>query len=110
VPGDGTVTPPLADAWRAILLRQPRWRAEAEVRASSETGDWPADVLAELGSAEPGQVTIDLASVDARPRAGSAAPLALELRDGSDGPPLAEALSRLPAFALIGRRYRRTAA
>ena len=32
-PGDGHVTPGVAAGWRAILLRQPRWRAEAEVRA-----------------------------------------------------------------------------
>ena len=35
-PGDGRVTPDIADAWRAILLRQPHWRAEAELRAEYE--------------------------------------------------------------------------
>ena len=106
-PGDGTVTPAVGGVWRAVLLRQPRWRSEAEVRADTESGDWPADVLARLGNAEPGAVTIDLAGVDARPAAGSDPPLVLELRDGSAGPPLSEALARLPAYALIGRRYRR---
>jgi len=28
-PGDGTVAPAVADAWRGILLRRPRWRSEA---------------------------------------------------------------------------------
>ena len=56
----------IADAWRSTS-----WRAEVprEVRSASETGDWPADVLAKLGDGEPGRV-IDLAVVDARPRAG----------------------------------------
>ena len=40
-PGDGRVPAELADAWRAILLRQPTWRAEAEVRAEYEAGDRP---------------------------------------------------------------------
>ena len=31
-PGDGTVTRDVADGWRAILLRRPRWRGEHEVR------------------------------------------------------------------------------
>ena len=28
-PGDGTVTPAVAEGWRAILLRRPRWRVRA---------------------------------------------------------------------------------
>jgi HD superfamily phosphohydrolase len=55
VPGDGTVTGAVADGWRAILLRRPRWHAEREVRAESATGDWPSDLLAELGQAEDGR-------------------------------------------------------
>ena len=37
-PGDGTVTDALAEVWRGILLRRPRWRSEAEVRAEYEPG------------------------------------------------------------------------
>ena len=107
-PGDGTVTREVADGWRAILLRRPRWRAEHEVRAESETGDWPPALLAELGEAEPGRVVIDLTGVDARPGAGRPASLAIERRDGGPGPALGDALARLPAWFLVGRRYRRT--
>ena len=106
-PGDGTVTPAVADGWRAILLRRPRWRSEHEVRLESPTGDWPADAVAQLGVAEPGRVVIDLIGVDARPGAGRPDTLAIERRDGSPGPSLAEALGRLPAWLLIGRRFRR---
>ena len=108
VAGDGCVTPSVADGWRAILLRRPRWRAEREVSTDSETADWPADLLAELGSPEPGRVVVDLTGVDARPGAGKPPTLAIERRDGEPGPPLDEALSRVPAWSLIGRRYRRT--
>src|SRR6187397_1996046 len=52
-PGDGTVTASVADAWRAILLRRPRWRLEREVHAETETPDWPPALLADLGPAEP---------------------------------------------------------
>jgi uncharacterized protein len=107
VPGDGTVTREIGDAWRGILLRRPRWRAEKELRAETEDGDWPAALVKELGPDEPGRVRVDLARVDARPGIGVAAPLALELRDGSPGPTLAEALGRLPGYAHVGRRYRR---
>jgi HD superfamily phosphohydrolase len=105
--GDGTVTREVADAWRAILLRRPRWRAEREVRAQSETGEWPAGVLAELGGPVPGTVAIDLTGVDARPGAAKPPTLSIERRDGGDPPSLADALGRLPAWLLIGRRYRR---
>ena len=108
VDGDGTVTPAIAEAWRAILLRQPRWRAEAEIRAEYESGSPPEEVVAALGSAEPGSVAIDLAVVDARPADATATDslLAVEARDGSSLS-LARSLGRLPAYALIGRRYRR---
>jgi HD superfamily phosphohydrolase len=108
-PGDGTVTPAVADGWRAILLRRPRWRSEHEIRLESPTSDWPADAVAQLGVAEPGRVVIDLIGVDARPGAGRPDALAIERRDGSSGPTLAEALGRLPAWLLIGRRFRRGA-
>ncbi len=111
-PGDARVSGAVAATWRAILLRRPNWRAEAEVRAQYEAGDEPAALIASLGTAEPGIVAIDLAIVDARPADGSGvgateSRLAIESRDGSAGPALAEALRRLPAYALIGRRYRR---
>jgi hypothetical protein len=49
-------------------------------------------------------VAIDLAIVDARPAGDDR--LAVEGRDGS-AIPLTQALARVPAFALVGRRYRR---
>lgn len=109
-PGDHHVPGDVAATWRAILLRRPSWRAEAEVRAEYEAGAQPVDLIASLGLPEPGRVAIDLAIVDARPAdvpAGEAPRLAIEMRDGSTGPTLAEALGRLPGYALIGRRYRR---
>jgi hypothetical protein len=107
-PGDGTVTRPVAEAWQAILLRQPTWRAEAEIRAEYEVGERPETLVASLGPAEPGRVAIDLAEVDARPSdaASTDGLLALEMRDGSSAS-LAAALASIPAYWLIGRRYRR---
>jgi hypothetical protein len=108
-PGDGRVTSAVAEAWRAILLRRPRWRAEAEMRAQYEEGGFPAELVAALGDPEPGRVAIDLAIVDARPADATATDLllAIEARDGTTELPLSRALARLPAWALIGRRYRR---
>jgi hypothetical protein len=103
--GGGRVSRPVADGWRGILLRRPGWRAEAEMRASYEAGAEPEAEIARLGRPEPGRVAIDLAIVDARP--ASDRRLAIEGRDGEDIP-LTEALERVPAYALIGRRYRRT--
>ena len=108
VPGDGCVTPDIADAWRAILLRHPRWHAEREVHAEQDTPDWPAALLAELGAPESGRVVVDLVGVDARPGAGAPDRLAIERRDGGVGPSLEAALGRVPAWSLVGRRYRRT--
>ena len=71
------------------------------------TPDWPPALLAELGDEEPGRVLLDLTGVDARPGAGKAPTLAIERRDGGPGPSLDEALARLPAWSLVGRRYRR---
>ena len=109
-PGDRLVSRAIADAWRSILLRRPHWRSEAEVRAEYEAGQEPQRLIASLGQPEPGHVAIDLAIVDARPTesAGAEPRLAIEMRDGAPGPSLAEALGRLPGYALIGRRYRRT--
>ena len=108
--GDGQVQPAVAEAWRAILLRQPSWRAEAEIRAEYEAGEMPEAAIATLGAAEPGVVAIDLAVVDARPADATATDslLAVEARDGSPMS-LARSLGRLPAYALIARRYRRLA-
>jgi len=108
--GDHCVPVAVAETWRAILLRRPNWRAEAEIRAEYEAGHQPAGLIAGLGTAEPGRVAIDLAVVDARPAdvaRGEPPRLALEMRDGSPAPSLAEVLGRLPGYALIGRRYRR---
>jgi hypothetical protein len=108
-PGSGRVTPAVAEAWRAVLLRRPRWRLEQELRASYES-ERPEELIASLGVAEPGRVAIDLATVDARPGSnGAAPPLWIEARDGVTEIRLADALSRLPAYALIARRYRRSA-
>jgi HD superfamily phosphohydrolase len=108
VPGDSTVTRDVADAWRAILLRRPTWRSEAEIRAEYEAGGRPDALIASLGAAEPGRVAIDLAEVDARPAdaASTDGLLALETRDGG-APSLSAALASIPAYWLIGRRYRR---
>jgi HD superfamily phosphohydrolase len=106
-PGDGTVTGPVGEAWRAILLRRPTWRSEAEIRAEYEAGDRPEPLIASLGVPEPGRVAIDLAEVDARPDATSTdSLLALEMRDGTSAS-LSSALASIPAYWLIGRRYRR---
>jgi hypothetical protein len=104
------VTPDVAAAWRLILLRRPRWRVEAEFRAEYEAGERPEARIAGLGHDEPGRVAIDLAEVDARPADASAtdALLSIEGRSGEPAPPLSSWLGRLPAFALIARRYRRS--
>ena len=107
-PGSGRVTPAVAEAWRAVLLRRPRWRLEQELRASYES-ERPEALIASLGTAEPGRVAVDLATVDARPGSNaSAPPLWIEARDGVTEIRLADALSRLPAYALIARRFRRS--
>jgi len=107
-PGDGTVTADVADGWRAILLRRPTWRVEAEIRAEYEAGGRPEALVASLGRAVPGHVSIDLAEVDARPADAAATDglLALENRDGA-AVPVSAALASIPAYWLIGRRYRR---
>jgi HD superfamily phosphohydrolase len=104
-PGDGRVSHDVADAWRRILLRRPSWRSDAEVRVPYDAGAFPSEQVATLGAEEPGRTAIDLAIVDARPSVGDA--LAIEARDGR---PVAldEALARIPPYALIARRYRRT--
>ena len=106
-PGDGRVSRAVADGWRGILLRRPRWRAEAEVRAAYEEGEFPAAEVETLGVTEPGRVAIDRAAVDARMSdAVAAGLLVVEGRDGSVVP-LSRAIPRVPGWALIARRYRR---
>jgi hypothetical protein len=109
-PGSGRVTKVVAEGWRAILLRQLRWHSEAEVRAEYEEGAFPEARVAALGATEAGRVAIDLAIVDARPADATATDslLAIESRDGTTRVRLSDALARLPAYALIARRYRRT--
>jgi HD superfamily phosphohydrolase len=109
-PGSGRVSRAVAETWRGILLRRPRWRAEREIRLEYEEGHLPVAEIASLGAPEPGRVAIDLATVDARPPDATATDslLAVEARDGESAIRLSDALGRLPAFALIGRRYRRS--
>ena len=84
----------------------PRPRSGPSTRPAGD----PDAEIASLGAAEPGQVAIDLAVVDARPADATATDslLAVETRDGS-AMSLAASLGRLPAYALIARRYRRLA-
>ncbi len=107
--GDGRVTPVVAEGWRAILLRRPRWRVEAEVRVEYEDAAEAAPALATLGTVIPGEAQIDLAVVDARPVDPALDPPHLALEPRTDGPPLTleRALARLPRYALIARRFRR---
>jgi uncharacterized protein len=109
-PGDGRVGRDVADAWRRILLRRPSWRSDAELRVTYERGAFPEAEVAALGpeTSGPGasaRTAVDLATVDARPSVGDV--LAIEARDGR-AVPLAEALARIPDYALIARRYRQT--
>jgi len=108
-PGDARVDRTIAEAWRAILLRQPTWRSDAEIRAEYDEGGRPDERIATLGPPEPGRVAIDLALVDARPSddATTDGLLSLESRGGG-ALSLAAALSSIPAYWLIARRYRRT--
>ncbi len=106
-PGDGRVEAAIADGWRGILLRRPRWHVDGEVRAEYEAGGFPQEVVDRLGGGDPGRFAIDLAAVDARlPDAEAARKLVIERRDGSH-PVLSAALPRIPGYALVARRYRR---
>jgi HD superfamily phosphohydrolase len=107
--GDGTVTPEVGALWRNVLFRRPTWRAEMEVRAEYEPDGFPTALVATLGEPVPGEVEIDLAIVDARPADATEtdALLSVEGRGGLPAGPVSRALARLPAYALIGRRFRR---
>jgi hypothetical protein len=100
------VTESVAEGWRGVLLRRPRWRAEREVRRTSDDGTWPPDALAELGPGDGDGIALDLVALDGRPARPDDL-LAIEARDGSPGPTVAGALGRIPAWILVGRRYRR---
>jgi hypothetical protein len=108
-PGDGQVEPTVGRIWERILLRRPRWRAEREVRLTYGPEGLPPDALASLGEPDGDRVVIDRAPVDALPPdpVGANRLLVLEGRDGRPGPPISVALARLPAYALVARRYRR---
>jgi hypothetical protein len=108
-PGDGRVPAAIAEGWRGILLRRPRWRVEAELRTSYEEGAFPDADVAGLGREEAGRVAIDLATVDARMSDAAAARLLTIEGRGGGSMPLSRAIPRVPGYALIARRYRRTA-
>ena len=77
-------------------------------RAEYEAGEQPEALIATLGRPEPDRVAIDLAVVDARPSDATATDrlLGLEGRDGQSMS-LAAALASVPAYWLVGRRYRK---
>ena len=94
--------------------RQHRYQRRAREEAAHGPGGVRRLLLigAEAGEleseTEAGRVAIDVAVVDARPADATATDslLALEARDGS-ALSIARALGRLPAYAMIARRYRR---
>jgi HD superfamily phosphohydrolase len=108
-PKDGTVTPEVAEAWRAILFRNPRWHLEEEIRADYETPTVPQSLLDQLGPAIPGEVEIDLGLCDPRHVEGDAADqlLAIEGHDGRAAIPISTLLLKLPLLSVVARRYRR---
>ncbi len=116
-PGDGCVTPGVADLWKGILLRRPSWHAVREVRRDSRAGAARELVEAELRAAlgvaaaeDAGRYRFDLADADARPQNPLlvAGRLVVARRDGSlDAAPLSELLERLPAVVTVGRAYER---
>jgi hypothetical protein len=112
-PGDGTVIPEVGDLWRAILLRQPRWHMEREIRRAYEAADRAGGLAAaerELGPTDDGRSAVDLAEIDARPSGATTADDLLKIvrRDGEPSTPLSELLLRLPAYAVVARRYVRS--
>jgi hypothetical protein len=125
-PGSGCVTPEVGALWRGILLRNPTWRAIAEVRRDSRFGGTREDAEAELrasaeaylasvgtgqGSAAP-VVRFDLAEADGRPQNPLHAhgSLIIARRDGTLDPALLDdLLQRLPAVVVTGRAYVRNA-
>ena len=112
-PGNQLVPRSIADAWRSILLRRPNWRSEAEVRAEYEAGARAAgaDRRASAGPSPGGSPSTWRSSTRGRPRASAPSRgWPSRCATARPAPSLAEALGRLPGYALIGRRYRRTGA
>jgi hypothetical protein len=107
--GDGTVTPAVADAWRAVLFRKPRWQLEEEIRVEYGNEGPPPGLMERLGVPVPGEVAIDLATCDPRHVEGDAADrlLAIEGPEGRATRPISELLVRLPLVSVVGRRYHR---
>jgi HD superfamily phosphohydrolase len=108
-PRDGTVTAAVADAWRAVLFRSPRWQMEEEIRLDLFEEPLPADLAARLGTSTPGEVEIDVAYCDPRHVEGDAADrlLAVEGQGGGSARPISSLLLKLPLFSVVARRYRR---
>jgi hypothetical protein len=108
-PKDGTVTPAVADAWRAVLFRSPRWQMEEEFRADYFDESMPESFESEVGAPIPGEVEIDVAYCDPRHVEGDAADrlLAVEGPNGREGRPISSLLLKLPLYSVVARRYRR---
>ncbi|MBJ7482575.1 MAG: HD domain-containing protein [Chloroflexi bacterium] len=108
-PKDGTVTPAVADAWRAVLFRSPRWQMEEELRADYFEEPLPHDLAERLGTPIPGEVEIDVAYCDPRHVEGDAADrlLAVEGPNGREGRPISSLILKLPLYSVVARRYRR---
>jgi HD superfamily phosphohydrolase len=108
-PKDGTVTPAVADAWRAVLFRSPRWQMEEEFRADYFDESVPESFQSELGAPIPGEVEIDVAYCDPRHVEGDAADrlLAVEGTNGREARPISSLLLKLPLYSVVARRYRR---
>jgi hypothetical protein len=108
-PKDGTVTPAVADAWRAVLFRSPRWQMEEELRADYFEEPLPHDLADRLGTPIPGEVEIDVAYCDPRHVEGDAADrlLAVEGPNGREGRPISSLILKLPLYSVVARRYRR---
>ena len=119
-PGGGSVTPEVGRLWRGILLRNPSWRAIAEVRRNSRFGGTREDAEAELRAlaeaylAKDGPaptIRFDLAEADGRPQNPLHAhgSLIIARRDGTLDPTLLDdLLQRLPAVVVTGRAYVRS--
>ena len=108
-PKDGTVTPAVADAWRAVLFRSPRWQMEEEIRVDYFDESLPHNFESELGKPVPGEIEIDVAYCDPRHVEGDAADrlLAVEASNGREGRSVSSLLLKLPLYSVVARRYRR---
>ncbi|MET1232887.1 MAG: HD domain-containing protein [Candidatus Limnocylindrales bacterium] len=132
-PASGRVTPEVGRLWRGILLRNPSWRAIAEVRRDSRFGGTresaetelraladvylttSADAYGEAGYERRQEpiIRFDLAEADGRPQNPLQAhgSLIVARRDGTLDPTLLDdVLQRLPAVVVTGRAYVRSGA